>query len=648
MSDNDLVKRARGEAFVGRRDELARLASAGAEVAGSGRGQLVVIAGDAGVGKSCLVQEFSGRVSADGWTTAAGGCVDVTAGALTYAALIGILRQLDRRLGREVMAELAGAGIGDLAPLLPGASGGQPGAGGRLLERVLDFLIRLGDVAPAAVVVEDLHWADSSTRDLVAFLARNIHAARVLLIVTYRADDLHRRHPLKPVLAELERGGASWIRLDGLARQDVAELLTAAAGAAAAQDVSLLLGRTGGNPFFIEELLAAPAPVTALPEGLRDLLLARLHDLPDPALAVLRPASVLGQGFTEDLLAAATGLPLPQIEDALRQAVDHGILRAAAGELRFRHDLLREAVYDDLLPAQRHRLHVAAAAAIEADQAIIDPPGARWGVLALHWKAAGDTARALAASVQAARWAGEVGARSEAADHLETALALWEQAPPGAHPDGTDRAALLEQAAQARSDAGQALRARALAAAAVAELAGSPDAERVALAHLRVGLCAWAAGEAAASAEAYERAVGLLAGRPPSPAKAGVMARYAQFLMVRSRDRQALAAVEAALDLARRTGSRRLEGHAMCTKGTLLGGHGRLAEGLQLLHDASEIAREVGHAEDLFRTFQNRATVQLSAGLPDQALAAAREGLPLARRMGMMLSRGVGITQYQA
>ena len=321
MSENDLVKRARGEAFVGRRDELAQLASASAEVAGSGRGQMVVIAGDAGVGKSRLVQEFSDQVGRDGWTTAVGGCVDVAAGALTYAALIEILRHLDRHLGREVMAELAGPGIDDLAPLLPGGSGGQPGAGGRLLERMLDFLVRLGEVAPAVVVVEDLHWADSSTRDLIAFLARNIHAARVLLIVTYRADDLHRRHPLNSLLAELERGDAWWIHLAGLARADVAELVAKAAGAAAVQGgVSLLFDRTAGNPFFIEELLASPAPVTSLPEGLRDLLLARLHDLPDSALAVLRPASVLGQGFTEDLLGAATGLPVPEMEVALRQA----------------------------------------------------------------------------------------------------------------------------------------------------------------------------------------------------------------------------------------------------------------------------------------------------------------------------------------
>ena len=479
----------------------------------------------------------------------------------------------------------------------------------------------------------------------------------MLLIVTYRADDLHRRHPLKSLLAELERGDASWIRLAGLARRDVAELVAKAAGAAAVQDVSLLFGRTGGNPFFIEELLAASASATSLPEGLRELLLARQHDLPDPALAVLRPASVLGQGFTEDLLGAATGLPPPEIEDALRQAVDHNILRATAGELRFRHDLMREAIYDDLLPAQRHRLHVAVAAAIEADETIIDPPGARWGVLALHWKSAGDRARALGASIQAARWASLVGAPSEAADHLETALALWEQTPPESqweqtppesHPDGTDRAALLEQAAEARFSAGQALRARTLAEAAATELADSTDVERVALAHLQVGVYSRVAGEAVASAEAFQRAVGLLADRPPSPAKAVVMARYAGFLMVGQRVRQGLAAVEAALDLARRTGSRRVEGHALCTKGVLTGEAGRLEEGLQLLHDSCEIAREVGHAKDLARAFQNLTYIQLFAGLADEALATADAGLQMARQLGTMLSSGIGITEHQA
>lgn len=648
MSQNDPVNRARAETFVGRRGELAQLASAGAEVAGSGRGQLVVIAGDAGVGKSRLVYEFLDRASRDGWTAAAGGCIDVAAGALTYAALIEILRHLDHDLGRDAMAELAGAGIDDLTPLLPGASGGQPGVGGRLLERTLDFLVRLGGVAPAVVVVEDLHWADSSTRDLISFLARNIHAARMLLIVTYRADDLHRRHPMKSLLAELERGDVSWIRLTGLARRDVAELVANAADAAAIPDVSLLLDRTGGNPFFVEELLAASMPATSLPEGLRELLLARLHDLPDSTLAVLRPASVLGQGFSEDLLGATAGLPPPVIEDALRQAVDHNILRTAAGELRFRHDLMREAIYDDLLPAQRHRLHVAAAAAIEADETIIDPPGARWGVLALHWKSAGDRTRALGASIEAAQWANLVGAPSEAADHLETALVLWEQTPPESHPDGTDRAALLEQAAEARFSAGQALQARTLAEAAVTELAGSDDVERVALAHLQAGTYSRVAGDAVASAAAFQRAVGLLADHPPTPVKAVVMARYAGFLMVGQRVRPGLMAVEAALDLARRTGSRRVEGHALGTKGALLADVGRWTEGLQLLHDSAEIAREVGHADDLARAFQNLTYVQLFAGLADEALAAADAGLQLVRRLGTMLSSGIGITEHQA
>src|ERR1700722_18813332 len=546
------------------------------------------------------------------------------------------------------MAKLAGAGIDDLAALLPGAPGARPGTGGQLLERMLDFLVRLGEVAPAAVVVEDLHWADSSTRDLISFVARNIRAARVLLIVTYRADDLDRRHPVKPLLAELERGDAAWIRLAGLARGEVADLMASAAGPGAAGDVAVLFGRTGGNPFFVEELLAASASLPPLPEGLRELLLGRLHALPDAALAVLRPASVLGQGFTEDLLAAVTGLPLPEIEDALRQAVDRNILRASAGELRFRHDLMREAIYDDLLPAQRVHLHLAAATAIEADETIIDPPGARGGGLALHWKAAGDQVRALGAAVQAARWASRVGAPAEAADHLETALTLWEQTPPESHPGGTDRGVLLEWAAQARHVAGQAERARTLAVAAVTELAGSADVERGALAHVQVGSYSGVAGEAAAGAEAFARAVGLLADRPPSPAKAVVMARYAGFLMVGQRVRQGLGAVQAALDLAYRTGSYGVQGHAMCTKGVLLAESGRLAEGLRFLRDSAEIAREAGETDDLARALQNLTYVQLFAGLADEALADADAALQVVRRQGMMLSSGIGITEHQA
>ena len=356
---------------------------------------------------------------------------------------------------------------------------------------------------------------------------------------------------------------------------------------------------------------------------------------------------MLGQGFTEDLLGVATDLPLPEIEDALRQAVDHNILRATAGELRFRHDLMREAIYDDLLPAQRHRLHLAAAAAIEADETIIDPPGARWGVLALHWKSASNRMRALGASIEAARWASLVGAPSEAADHLETALALWEQTPPESHPGTTDRAALLGQGAEARFSAGQALRARTLAVAGVTELAGSADLERVALAQLQVGVYSRVAGEAVASAEAFERAVGLLADRPPSPAKAVVMARYAGFLMVGQRVRRGLVAVEAALDLARRTGSRRVEGHAMCTKGAARRRRpaaGGPAAPARLLRDRF---RGRARRRSRPRGFRDLTYVQLFAGLADEALATADAGLQVVVA-GHDLWSGIGIAEHQA
>jgi len=165
---------------------------------------------------------------------------------------------------------------------------------------------------------------------------------------------------------------------------------------------------------------------------------------------------------------------------------------------------------------------------------------------------------------------------------------------------------------------------------------------------VQLGLYSRAVGEAAASAEAFERAVGLLTSRPPSPAKAEVMARYAGFLMVRSRFPQSLAVAEEALDLARRTGSRRFEGIAMCIKGTELAGVGRLEEGFRLLRDSGEIARETGHLDDLARVYTNLTTWQVFAGLADEALATAEAGLQLARQRGTMLSYGIAIAWYQA
>jgi DNA-binding CsgD family transcriptional regulator len=496
-------------------------------------------------------------------------------------------------------------------------------------------------------VFEDLHWSDSSTRDLLAFLARNIHAARVLLVVTYRADDLHRRHPLRPWLAEIERGDAVALRLPGLDRRSVAQLAADVSGRPLdTAEVASLTERTDGNPFYVEELLSAGD--SELPGGLRDLLLSRLHALGDDTLAVLRPAAVLGRYVHEELLAAVCGRPSEEVEQALQAAVGRQVLQVESGSCRFRHDLVREALYDDILPGQRHRLHKAAAESIEAGTAVIEPEGARWALLAYHRRSAGDRELALRASVEAARWAASVGASSEAADQFENALQLWEEVSTEARPAQLDRASLLLDAAAMRSASGQMGRARALADAAVDDLARGEDVERLALAHVRLGTYLRLEGQTANATAATKRGLELLADRPASPSKAEVMARFAQHSMLLSRTAEALAAADEAIALARTVGLDRLEGDALCTKGVVLADLGRLDESLEAFDRAEAVAREVGAAADLARACTNRTYVQVFAGLAEDALAVADAGLQIVRAQGTMLSQGIAIIENQA
>jgi DNA-binding CsgD family transcriptional regulator len=637
----------RAASFVGRARELEHLEELAGDVADTGRGRLAVLAGDAGVGKTRLVQELAVRSAGAGWVVAVGGCVDLGGGGFTHGPLIEILRRLDSQLGTAEMDRLAGEGAEELAQFLPGRHGGGEVAAGRLLEQILGFIARLGEEAPALLVFEDLHWSDSSTRDLLAFLARNVHAARVLLVVTYRADDLHRRHPLRPWLAEVERGDVVALRLSGLDRRSVAQLAADVSGRLlATAEIASLTERTDGNPFYVEELLAADDG--GLPGGLRDLLLSRLHALGDDSLAVLRPAAVLGRYVHEELLAAVCGRPSEEVDEALQAAVGSQVLQVEGGSCRFRHDLVREALYDDILPRQRHRLHQAAAENIEAGTAVIEPEGARWALLAYHRRSAGDRELALPASVEAARWAASVGASSEAADQFENALQLWEEVALTQRPKGMDRAGLLLDAAAMRFASGQTGRARVLAEAAVEDLSAGDDVERLALAHVRLGTYLRVEGQTTVATEATKHGLELLADRPPTDAKAEVVARFAQHSMLLQHTTEALGAADEAIAVARAVGLSRLEGHALCTKGVVLADVGRLDESLDAFDQAEAIARTVGAADDLARVCQNRTWVQVFAGLAEDALAGADAGLQIVRAQGTMLSNGIGIIENQA
>ena len=349
-----------------------------------------------------------------------------------------------------------------------------------MFDAVRAVLLGRAERSAVVVVLEDLHWADRATRDLVAFLARTLRSGRVLLVASYRSDELHRRHPLRPLLAELVRlPGVERIELAPFSRAELAEHLEAIPGVALPADqVERIFERSEGNPFFAEQLVAAGAgdALMVLPATLADVLLARIQALSEPAQQLLRVAAVAGRRVSHRLLAQVVGWPEPELEEALRETIGAGVLMvdASTGTYAFRHALLQEAVYGDLLPSEQVRLHAAYASllAAEADGAAAE--------LAHHCLASHDLAGALAASVRAAEESAAVLAPAETLRHLSSALKLWERVPDPAAVTGTDRIDLTLRAAEAAAAAGEEHRAAGLAqdAAAIAERPPIPPGRR--------------------------------------------------------------------------------------------------------------------------------------------------------------------------
>src|SRR5207253_1065126 len=325
-----------------------------------------------------------------------------------------LLRLLDdAEAGRSVVALVSGdAGVGK--------------------SRLVAEATRLAAAGPVLLVLEDLHWADTSTRDLVTFLSRMLHRERVALIGTYRTDDLHRRHPLRPVVAELLRlPGVIAVDLAPLDPSALAEHLTAAAqGRIGATELNDIITRAEGNAYYAEELLAASVSgdrqEQSLPAGLAALLLSRVEQLSDAAQQVLRAAAVAGRKADDELVQAASGLVSAEYEAAVREAVTHQLLVPDGTEgYVFRHALLREAVYADLLPGERTRLHATMSSLLSDEQRLAMPGTA--AELAQHCLASHDIPGAFAASIRAGEEAERLGAPAEAHRHYDQALALWER-----------------------------------------------------------------------------------------------------------------------------------------------------------------------------------------------------------------------------
>jgi DNA-binding CsgD family transcriptional regulator/tetratricopeptide (TPR) repeat protein len=433
--------------LVGRDAELEHLCSTlGISVsAGSRAGadrSAVLVAGDAGVGKTRLLTELRDRSLVDGWQVLAGHCLDFADSALPYLPFSEVTGRISRELP-DVFDDIA-VRHPALLRLLPGQRmlsqatdpESVPADQGALFDGVHALAEAVGSRQPLLLVVEDLHWADQSTRDLMSFLFSRGFEAPVALVASYRSDDLHRRHPLRRQVAEWARmGGVERLQLEPLAAPDVRRLVQALHPDPLSEErISDIVTRAEGNAFFVEELVGATSARTGrIPDDLADVLLVRLEGLDDGAVTVVRAAAVAGRRVSHAALSVVVDLSPADLDRAVRDAVEGHVLVPARDDFyEFRHALLAEAVYDDLLPGERTGLHAAYARALLEGRAV-----GTAAELARHARLARDYATALTASLRAGDDARGVGGAEEAAFHYLQALELWHDTrlPDDAGPD---------------------------------------------------------------------------------------------------------------------------------------------------------------------------------------------------------------------
>ncbi|MFG2145945.1 AAA family ATPase [Streptomyces sp. NPDC048696] len=659
--------------FVGRAGELTALNEALAR-AHAGEPQALLVGGEAGVGKTRLVEEFTSAACAAGAVVAVGGCVEIGADGLPFAPFSTALRTLRRRLPDELAAAAEGQEE-ELARLLPelGEASRESAQDGtaRLFELTVRLLERIAAERTVVLVLEDLHWADTSTRHLLAYLFRTLRRGRLVVVATYRADDIHRRHPLRPLLAELDR--LRTVRRIELSRFNRGEVRRQLTGILAAEPeqwlVDEIFERSDGNAFFVEELSVcheSGCTPGGMSESLRDLLLVRVEALPENAQLVIRILAEGGSTVEHPLLVAVCKLAEDDLIEALRAAVGANILLPApdGDGYRFRHSLVREAVSDDLLPGERSRLNRRYAEALEADASLVraDERATR---LASYWYSAHDAAKALPMVLTAAAEARKRHAYAEQLSLLERGMELWDSVPAevraglrpldyagaypacGCDPDSTPLRYLdlLAEASVAARLCGERERALKIAKRALrlidAEDQNAPC-DQVPCDPLRA---AWFWTEVSKLVQNLGRGDGwdeiataqeLVRGLPPSAVHAAVLATAAGWGMLHRPGSESLAAAERAVEYARLVDAEEIELNARLTLGGLMVDAGDVEDGIAMMREVTERSLRLGLVGEAGRGYVNLSSSLESLGRFREAVESAAEGLRVSRRYGLL------------
>ena len=621
--------------MIGRDAELQALTESFADAADN-KPQAVIVAGEAGLGKTRLLDEFLTGISSRA-RVVRGQCVDLGALATPYAPLTGVLRSLASQVGLTTVQEFAGPGRDTLALLLPEAGAeldGTPTAN-RVLETVSTVLERASSSQPAVVVIEDLHWADDATLAVLRFILHAFNGGRFLLLMSYRSDDLHRRHPLRDFLAESERGRyAKVMRLGRLTKDEVRAQVEAITGRDAGYElVENVFSRSEGIPFFVEELLGlGDGDATGqLPDTLTELLLARYERMDDAVQYFLRVLAAGGVCVPHRQALAAYDRDVVEFESSARTAQRAGLLKLDGGSYAFRHALVREAIHADLLPGERARFHTRYAQALEAS----DPGGHHAVEIAYHWHAASARERSFQASIAAMAEARRNYAYSTAAHMGERALELWDRVEDAESVAGMPRYDLMARTAAAHNQAGNGERSLALIRMAAAE----PDASGPGLARLLADQARYLGFNAQlGSAPLLLRALDLVHRGRDDRLRAELLNHLAARYMLEARLDEAIGVASEALELSTAGADRAQQSIASNLRGSSRAMAGDVAGWRADLESARELAAGDADAQLRFRVNYSDALNQL--GLYDESISVAEEGILQARKLGVERTAG--------
>ncbi|GAA2692544.1 helix-turn-helix transcriptional regulator [Actinoplanes palleronii] len=628
-----------GTGFVGRAAELTALEGA-LDDAALGTPRTVLIAGEAGVGKSRLLEEFEERCTGRDLLLARGSCVSVGAGELPYSPWLAAMQAVEAEVGAQALVEGARGEQATLAALIPALTDpGRPREGGQLarahlFSQFLELLGRLAGKHPLVLLLEDLHWADTSSLDLLLFLSRNLRRVPVLLAATFRTDELNEDSRHRVVFGELIRGRSStYLELDRFGRDELATLLRAA-GPVEEAVVTRVHDRSGGNAFLAQEILAAEHrnPGGPMPDHLRDLLMMRVDGLSEEGQQIVGVVAAAGRPVSGALLEAASGLPGPALRSGLRDAVTSQVLIRTEDCFQLRHSLTAETFYQDLLPGERAGLHRAVATALAAssgrDVSPIDQ-----AELAHHWFHGRKDDDALFWTVRAARSAATVHAYAEARRQYGRVLDLWRRVPDAAALCETTYPRLLDEAAEVFDYAGDPQRAVELTGEALQVVGGDGDAQVLAGLHEHLARLRWRANDTPGAMASARQAVALAGDRP---GQAG--ATYARVLMLSGHYRQAREEAEAALSRAASAVDR---GYLLVTLGTVRFLLGEREAGVDQLREGLALAESTDSKENILRAYTNLTYCLQMLNRLEEGLDLARRGCDLAAGFGLRMTTGM-------